>query len=179
MDGQEVWVAAGSYYGAITLKRGVTLKGGFSGSGTLRDTVAYPSMIDASNSDDEAAAVTAVDGATIDGFGITGSCTYAIQCAATSPTITDNTIDGTFYCGVRCTGGSPIVQRNTFTTTDQYNFGIYASGGAPTIAANVFTGQYFDSIAGELNCPACCHQQPGVWSMDGDRFPGVDSNHCQ
>lgn len=174
VDGQEVRVAAGSYDGALTLKRGVTLKGGYSGSGTVRDVKAYPATISASTTENQAAAITAADGATIDGFKITGSCAYAIQCAATSPTISNNTIDGQFYYDVRSNGGSPVVRANTFIKTGQSGFGFYATGGSPTIDANTFKGDNSDAIACETDCSASIINNLidgagiGIWSTQSN-----------
>lgn len=49
---EEVWVAQGSYNERVTLKNGVVLKGGFLGSGDIRDPSTYVTIIDGGTSGD-------------------------------------------------------------------------------------------------------------------------------
>jgi parallel beta-helix repeat protein len=148
--GDEVWVAAGTYVGCITLKAEVALYGGFGGTETdlfQRDWVANVTVLDGNQA---GSVVTAPTGATpatrVDGFTITnGKATYGtgINCVSSSPTITNNNISGNglLYTGaaVYCASSSaPIIANNRIAAN--VGGGVSCSSSSPLIANNAIVG---------------------------------------
>ena len=120
--GDEIWVAgdeAHPYFERFTLKSGVGHYGGFAGTESVRDErnwVINKTIIDGSGQGD---VVTGAGGATLDGFTVRngGDSPHAsILCNSSSPTITNNTILGS-YDGVHCesAGSSPLIMNNTIS----------------------------------------------------------------
>jgi hypothetical protein len=99
-SGGEVWVASGTYVERITLKEGVVLLGGFSGSGDERDPQAWETILNGNRRGSVVSAPAGLTNATvIDGFTITnGSGSYSnrygggVYCANSAPTIVNNII---------------------------------------------------------------------------------------
>lgn len=122
-DGQQVWVAAGTYDENITLKLGVALYGGFAGNEDRatfdladRDFAANETILDGNQAGsvvtvpENATADTLVDGFTIE-YG-----TFGIYCLYGSPTIANNVIKdngGSTGGGVYCLSSSPTITNNT------------------------------------------------------------------
>jgi parallel beta-helix repeat protein len=162
VSGDQVWVAAGTYVGCITLKAGVALYGGFAGNEdpasfdlAARDFTANATILDGNasgsvvTSPSGATATTRIDGFTIrNGTGtLSGGFRYGggIYCASSSPAIANNTITGNnatsggggVYCGDSSTAA---VVNNTITgNTTSSGGAIYCSYSSPTIANNALT----------------------------------------
>jgi len=154
-SGDEVWVAAWSYYEAITLKDGVALYGGFAGTETSRDQRDWTTRITIIDSVTAGKSnVTSPPGVTpaarIDGFTLEqgrgvliGSYLYGagIYCDSSSPTITNNTILGN-GCnngnGVFCCNSSAVITNNAISSfvTSGYGGGIYSESSSLTISNN-------------------------------------------
>lgn len=153
VSSMEVWVAAGTYTERISLKNGVALYGGFSGTETSRgerDWLTNQTVLDGNKSGSVvtvphgAAASTRIDGFTIRNgkasFGGGIYCDYS-----SSPTISNNTIIGntaTYGGGINCSSGSPTISNNTITgnsASSGAGGGVYhyGSSGSATISNNV------------------------------------------
>jgi len=155
--GDQVWVAADTYVGCITLKTYVSLYGGFAGNETeltQRNWTANATILDGNQT---GSVVTSPPGATpttrIDGFTIrNGSGTLrsgvtaggGIFCSYGSPTITNNTItanSATYYGGgVYCDSSSPTITNNLVAgnTAGRSGGGIYCSATFGVFANNIF-----------------------------------------
>ncbi|HOW73872.1 MAG TPA: right-handed parallel beta-helix repeat-containing protein [Phycisphaerae bacterium] len=152
VDGDQVWVAAGTYVECITLKAGAGLYGGFAGNETAltqRNWTANPTILDGNQ---QGSVVTSPEGATattrINGFTITnGDASHGggIFCSwDSSPTIANNTITGNNSTqgggGIYSSNSSPTIANNTITRNGSYwGDGIGCSGGSPTIVNNTIT----------------------------------------
>lgn len=148
-SGGEVWVAAGTYPQAITLKSGVGLYGGFAGTEALRTQrrpATYATYLDGGGADTVvtapagATAATVIDGFTIrNGRGASGGGIYAADSAIT---ISNNTISDNkaFYYGGGIYGeASTLTIIGNTLTRNRAAFGggiaCYDSD-APTITCN-------------------------------------------
>ena len=155
VSGDQVWVAAGTYAQRITLKAGVGLYGGFSGTEselTQRNWIANVTILDGSRA---GIVVTSPSGATdstcIDGFTIRNGAAVSaggICCNSSSPTISNNTITANSANtggGVYCSFSSPTISHN-FITGNVAGAGsgcggaIYCSSSYPIIRNNAITG---------------------------------------
>jgi len=143
-------LVAGGNYGEEVFIRGksLTILGGHSSDFSTQDPETYPTTIDPSQlpSPTWARAVTYVNVASgsISGFTITGGDTKhggGIYCTESSPTITQNVIQGNeAYCGggiYLCAGSKPQITDNTIETNSARDGGgIACEDSAPTIANN-------------------------------------------
>jgi len=152
--GDEIWVAAGTYIGAITVPDGMKLYGGFAGTETSqeeRNPEVNISIIDAKYA---GSAVTVAEGATsstvIDGF--------TIRNGKGTKVIVGNQ---TMMCGggIYSVNASPIIAHNRITANNvtHRGGGIYCVGGAPTIVDNLIYGniartQNYTGYGGGIYC---------------------------
>jgi parallel beta-helix repeat protein len=149
VSGEEVWVAANTYTERITLKEGVKLYGGFSGTEVARSQrswTANPTILDGSAG---GTVVTSPSGVTsaacIDGFTIrNGSASNGggIVCTSSSPTIENDTVTGnsaSYGGGIYCSASSsPMVKNNTITGNSASNGGgIYCTTASAAIENNI------------------------------------------
>lgn len=151
--GWEVWVAAGSYVGVITLKSGVALYGGFSGSEMAREHRRFARNVTTLDGGGASSVVkaSAVDGSTrVDGFTIrNGSASNGggIYCYNSSLTIANNLIRANSVTqghggGVFCSGGSVVLAGNVIfdNLTSGQGLGggiyLYGCGGGTTVVNN-------------------------------------------
>jgi predicted outer membrane repeat protein len=182
-SGDQVWVAAGTYVGSITLTDGVGLYGGFAGTETAlgqRDHVANVTILDGNaagsvvTSPDGATTTTRIDGFTIrNGIGKLASGNRfggGIYCSSSSPTIANNIITGNSAddgAGIVCEkNSSPTIVNNTIAgnTASQLGGGIYCEYYAsPTIAGNVIAANKTNHHGGGVFC--------GYYSS-----PSIDNN---
>ena len=198
-SGGEVWVARGTYVELITLKSGVGLYGGFSGSETGRDQRDSRRNSTVLDGDGKGAVVTApgsitlptvVDGFTIeDGYKYGGgggiSCANSfttisnnkiaenraegIYCSSGSPTIVDNTIRKNRGSGIWCSGSSPMISRNLIS--ENTTGGIRCENNAsPLITGNVLAGNY--GSVGGIRCEA---SSPTIVNnvLTGNHYSGI------
>ncbi|MCX6376366.1 MAG: right-handed parallel beta-helix repeat-containing protein, partial [Armatimonadetes bacterium] len=154
ISSDDIWVAgdeAHPYIERITLKSGVQLFGGFSGTETSkgqRDWKANVTILDGNRSGSVVTALGASAPTTmIDGFTIrNGMVSYGggIYCINSSPTIANNTITGNTAGGgggISCTSASPTISNNTITgNTASAGGGIFCSKSSPMILNNTITG---------------------------------------
>lgn len=158
LAGDEVWVAAGIFVENITLKTGVALYGGFSGSETLlnqRNWVTSMTILDGNfltgnvvTSPSGATATTRIDGFTIRN-GRPTNVGAGIACSSSSPTISNNVIIGNAATtgtggGILCSGSAaPIISNNLIIgNSAATNGGGVAcfSPSSPTISNNTIVG---------------------------------------
>ena len=165
----EIWVAAGTYTGCITLKAGRKLYGGFAGTEITRWQRNAPSNTTVLDGGGAGSVVTCESGATsatvIDGFTIrNGSGTFlyhqyygaGILCESTSsPTISNNVITGNtvegYGGGIYCSSSSPVITGNTITNNSATygdGGGIYCSQSTATITGNTVSGNTASHGAG-------------------------------
>lgn len=144
LAGDELHVAAGTYYENVTMKDGVSLYGGYSASGWSRDITVNVTVMDAGGS---GSTVTASDNATLDGFTITGSASTGIVAgvyiSGKSPAISNNIITGNGRHGVYIEdAASPAIRENVIKANTGYGLYCYSfgNGGAPNIYNNVVDG---------------------------------------
>lgn len=157
--GDEVWVAAGTYAGRITVKEGVSLYGGFAGTESSRSGRDWKSNVCTLDGLRAGSAVTVPDGVTqatvIDGFRIVrGATSGGVQITNASPVISHNTIA---YCsantggGVLITGGAPSIRDNVFASNSAwYGASIAITNASPRIVNNTFlnnSAQYWNSVS--------------------------------
>jgi len=148
--GMDVWVAAGTYKGSTTLKNGVALYGGFTGTEVSRGQRNWTTNWTTLDGNHLATVVAVASGAAastrIDGFRIRNGKTTdgaggGINCQSCSPTIVNNAITGNdgAYGGGICSSGSPTVSNNVIVGNTGGG-GIYCVNGSPTISNNTITG---------------------------------------
>ncbi|MGB9623939.1 MAG: right-handed parallel beta-helix repeat-containing protein [Phycisphaerae bacterium] len=128
-EGDQIWVAAGTYVECLAMRNGVALYGGFAGNEvelTQRDWRANKTIVDADGRGSGVAlrlclaATTRIDGFTIrNGTGtLVGSLAYGggIYCAASAATITNNTVTANTAdagSGIYCVQCSVTIANNT------------------------------------------------------------------
>ncbi|MHB9038498.1 MAG: right-handed parallel beta-helix repeat-containing protein [Armatimonadota bacterium] len=162
-DGDEIWVAAGTYEENVTLTSGVRVYGSFVGDETVRQAerswTANLTTIQGDGLDSVvyigpgATSATVLDGFTIQG----GSWGHYIEelysnygggicCNSASPVISHNAISGngndsyTPGGGIACIGGSPTIINNTISNNKaNIGGGIFCSQSSPTIAWNLIS----------------------------------------
>ena len=169
-DQAEVWVAEGTYdeartsdphaggtnTGSLMLTAGVHLYGGFVGNGTggnetargQRDWDAHPAIIDGSTARDGQPAyhvIMGADGATLDGFGVTGG-----NANGASPMDSG--------AGIFNNHTSPIIANARFSENSGTGDGgaVFNNGGAVTITHCTFTGN-------TTRWGACINSGPDAW----------------
>lgn len=168
--GDEVWVAAATYFENILLNDGVALLGGFGGGesdSTQRSWTTNLTILDgrATNS-----VVIVQAGATntthLDGFTIQNGQAFAgagVLCANASPIIANNTIVSNRATGglqdgggggIHCTNSTALIANNRFLSnlaTNGAGGGIACLGNSPTIVSNLFL-ENSASIGGAIRC---------------------------
>jgi len=155
---KDVFVAAGTYTEEITLKAGISVRGGYSQTAWTRDILANISKIKApgdtavrANADITTAltSTTVLDGFTIE---VTGTKSlYAVRLASSSPTISNCTLNVT----------------NTDTTDNHYTLAIFANGAA---TAKIFNNQFTVTSTSSPSFPS----QAGVWTVGST--PNIQNN---
>ena len=123
-QGGEVWVAAGTYSGRTILPTYAFLYGGFAGDETLRsqrDFGRNATILDGGGlgSVVESRSANTITASGIDGFtmrnGGSASTFGGVYCAASSPTIRNNTITANVGSGIYCYGSQAIIQSNVIS----------------------------------------------------------------
>lgn len=162
-EGGEVWVKAGTYYEAITLKTDCDLYGGFAGTESKRserNSNINKSIINGSGTSNIVTANGRLATACIDGFTImnSGSNYYGIRCTGSDTNITNNTIVGNgrgIYClfahvavtnciikgnvfGIFCQFSNPTIDNNIISENSSY--GVYCYQANPAITNNTISG---------------------------------------
>jgi len=123
VDGDQVWVAAGIYYGRVGLRAGVALYGGFAGTETNLDTrnwLGHPTILEGyANTTVVKVPAGATNSTRLDGFVIrngSSSMGGGISCSAASPVIARNLIVGNqaFIAGggIECSRDAARVRQN-------------------------------------------------------------------
>lgn len=157
----EVWVRAGTYGEALTLKSGSFLYGGFAGTESSREQRDWLLNVTALDGGTAAYAVAASNmGRTgaIDGFAVRGGTGGRIGCQKASPDISNNDISGagTLNCGVGiyCSDASPRIYRNNIAgnVADGPGGGIYCSLSSPAILQNNIRGNSARTYGGAIYC---------------------------
>lgn len=155
-SGDEIWVGYGTYTDNITLKRGVSVYGGFVGYELFRDQRVGVQGITTITGAGSAFNVTAGSGITtatvFDGFTITNG--HGIQCLGGSPTISHNVLtDNSVYSdgAINVSGGAPYIIDNVIANNTGAGksapAGIHFDG-APVIANNTIVGNSGCGISG-------------------------------
>jgi parallel beta-helix repeat protein len=149
--GDTIKVAAGIYFEHITMKKGVTLEGGWNKDFTRRDIPSFVTVLDGAK--EKGAVVIGADQAVLDGFTIIHasllevgdeSIGSGIYCKATSPTIKNNTVRDNEPSGVFCDNSAAVVVGNRIAANAQA--GIYMQKGSSlkisgnTILENNYSG---------------------------------------
>lgn len=178
VSGDQVWVAASTYFENLKLKDGVQLYGGFSGSETnliQRNWKTNTSILETATMPTNfySVPIIAISGAgnatRVDGFVIRngrGSRGGGISCVSASPTLINNVITncsagfsgpgGGIYCS---SNASPVVSNNVIVGNTTHGGGggggIYCEGNSnPFIANNIFRANAgFKSVLGSGLCP--------------------------
>lgn len=157
--GDEVWAAAGTYSGTVTLKSGVGLYGGFDGTESVRDDRDWVSNITTINN---AAYIVHVPSGVststiIDGFTITGGNYYVgggIICEGPA-TISHNIIrnNQAMYqgAGISCNANAVIINNLIKANSSSNGAAIYCNNCSPTIANNTIVGN-----TASMNGTICC-----------------------
>ena len=126
VEGDQIWVARGTYVGRVNLVLGVKLYGGFDGTETTleqRDWTANRTILDGNQSGAvvtaprDATATTRIDGFTITngGGGPFNSHGGGISLSSTSPTIANNTISGNHAADDEGLGGGVYLDHSHAT----------------------------------------------------------------
>jgi parallel beta-helix repeat protein len=167
--GDEVWVAAGTYVQRITLKNGVALYGGFTGSEMLleeRDFEANETILDGNkqgnvvSSPYTSTTATRIDGFTIrNGAGTSFGAGSGVYCTAPI-TIANNKITGNSSAQLSGGGGiysngSSVITNNIIAgnTATGSGGGIYCTGsGQLIISGNTITGNSASGSGGGVYC---------------------------
>jgi hypothetical protein len=174
VDGDEIWVAQGTYKEFVTITKGVALYGGFAGTETNRDqrdftwntTTIYGDGGGINLTSDVVSVLEATNGLVcLDGFTVDkdpmvlGSAIYTTN---SSPVIANNRICGltNFLNGViQCQGGAPLIRSNyiAYNVTDSIlmdgvnhgsSGGIYCDSSDVHILGNQILGNQSYSCAG-------------------------------
>jgi parallel beta-helix repeat protein len=137
--GRQVWVAEGTYSGAVGAT-GVALYGGFAGNETAmsqRDWVAHPTILKGTVT--ASTGTSAPVAARIDGFTVNNS--YGVSCIG-CPVIANNTITSSSYSsGISCGDDSPLIISNTLVGSKSVSHGVIdCSGSSATILNNTIRG---------------------------------------
>ncbi|MEN6519623.1 MAG: right-handed parallel beta-helix repeat-containing protein [Armatimonadota bacterium] len=201
--GGEIWVAAGTYSEHITLKANCYLYGGFAGTEsqrTERDFSVNKSIIDGTQNGNVVSASGLSAIACVDGFTIrnSGSSYYGIYCYSSSPTITNNTINGNGG-GICCYVSKPTISNNTIcgngsgigciaptnptitnNTISGNSCGIFCTESSPKISNNTISGNGFGVHCGASSRPIITNNtisenDDGVF-CDGSSSPTIASN---
>lgn len=144
-----IMVAKGAYVDAVSLKQGISLKGGYEAGGWTRNiqvntTTIIGAVDSAIRGDASITSTTLIDGFTI--IGGNAPSNAGISLSDASPTITNNTISGgkgTNSYGITNGGAAtPIIMNNTIRggSGSTASSGIYNTGGGPTITNNTIDG---------------------------------------
>ena len=170
--GSHVWVAAGTYVGTIQLRFGIALYGGFAGTETDLSQRNWRTNLTILDGNQAGSVVTAQAGATaatrIDGFTIrngNGSSGGGIFCNGSSPTITNNSINGnaagSYGGGIYCYFSVPTITNSTISgNTASNGGGMYCAGSSPTITNNTIVGNTASSYGGGI----CCYSSSTITS---------------
>ncbi len=133
--GDTVQVAQGTYFEHITLKKGVTLEGGWNPDFSRRDISSFTTIIDGEK--ENGPVVTAAEQAVLDGFTIIhGSLVKigdvdvgsGVYCLKTSMTISNNIIRDNEPAGIYCNAGTAVITDNRIARNAQA--GIYMLNGS-------------------------------------------------
>ena len=132
--GDKVRVSQGTYYENITMKKGVTLEGGWNKNFSHRDISSYTTTIDGEKNGGWV--VLGANEATLDGFTIINGKAIELEdstigsgicCRSTSPTIINNVIKANEPAGIYCKGSSATVANNVISNNEEA--GIFLENG--------------------------------------------------
>jgi parallel beta-helix repeat protein len=132
--GDKVRVSQGTYYENITMKKGVTLEGGWNKNFSHRDISSYTTTIDGEKNGGWV--VLGANEATLDGFTIINAKAIELEdstigsgicCRSTSPTIINNVIKANEPAGIYCKGSSATVANNVISNNEEA--GIFLENG--------------------------------------------------
>jgi len=146
---EEVWVAQGTYAERITLKDGVTVKGGYSGVGTTRDPATYVTTIDGNST--TADTVTGANTSGADGFTIKHGRYGVYASSKAAFAVTNNTISQNSSYGLYLTScTSPSLANNAFNDNGSWPLYLSSVSGSLTLSGitasgNAKSGAYFSS----------------------------------
>lgn len=190
--GDEVWVAKGTYVECITLKDGVGLYGGFTGTETFRDERNFRTNETILDGNQQGSVVTSPQGATtstvIDGFTIrngrgtgTDPDTYTgggIDCDFSSPTIAHNRVTWNLSPGgsaIYSHASSAVVSDNVISGNG-IGVAIYCYATMPTISGNCITGNTVG-----IGCEWCYVHFPTITNntIVGNSGEGIYSNNSR
>jgi len=121
-DGDAVWVASARYFENITLKAGVTLYGGFTGTEmnlNQRNWTTHQTVLDGRRSNSVVRVTAGTNSTRLDGFVLRNG-------------------NASLGGGIFCSGASPEIVNNTIIQNQATNEGggIYCSAASPLIATN-------------------------------------------
>lgn len=115
VQGGEIWAAAGTYTGFVTLRPFVHIYGGFNGTETARDQRNWPQNRSVLDGNRAGTTVTAGGGsisAVIDGFTICNGSDYGIYAKTTPLTLSHNLIMANGNAGIYLTNSNSTVMDN-------------------------------------------------------------------
>ena len=149
ISGDEIWVAAGTYVGSVTLRGGAALYGGFAGTETARSQRDWRRNVTIMDGGKAGRVVMAPAGiaatAVVSGFTIRNGQAEVgggIFCDGSTQTITNNTITGNSAGdggGIYCASGAggPLIANNLISkNTASRGAGIFCAGGSPDVTNN-------------------------------------------
>jgi parallel beta-helix repeat protein len=147
--GGEVWVAAGTYAGCVTLRNHVYLYGGFAGSETSRDQRNSRVHVTVLDGQRQGWVLTSYGGhriGAVDGFTITNGGGYTgeggVDLEYSSCTVANNIVVGNAGTGIRARMSWATIAGNTIARNvdGTQGGGLYAGFGDPTIVNNTIVG---------------------------------------
>lgn len=173
-SGQDIWFAAGTYIGGITMRNGISLYGGFAGTETdraQRNINLNKTIINGSNNGAVVNAVNLLSNTVIDGFTIQkGQYLGGIYCNGGSPVISNNILTlncnpngwGSYTGSTMCGGGINLLNSNatvkdniiTENSASYQGGGIYVIGGSPVITKNSVTKNSVGGVYAERSSAA-------------------------
>lgn len=182
--GDEVWVAKGLYSECITMKAGVGLYGGFSGSETGRDQRNWKTnntVIDCHGNNSLIGISAGSRDTIVDGFTLNGRISNfsggTIYCSDCSPTIRNNTIFGGIN-GIYCYQSSPLIRNNSIIRCDYKGIFIdwkYSIFGWPS-SKNIAPEIDGNKIVGNLSIGIVCRYESSVYEPVPCQSPLIHNN---
>lgn len=176
LSGGEVWVAAGTYRGNVSLPPYVHLYGGFAGTEAIRnqrDRRHHVTVLDGDGDGNVVAAICGHHVSTIDGFTIRNSGKYpgtGIDCSFSSPVISNNIITAN-GSGVTCESSWPLIRNNVISANGR---AIDCFDATPTVVNNTIVTNAERGISCDGSSPALANN---VVAFNGTGvFNGGDSS---
>ena len=135
-DGDEVWVATGTYVENLVITRGLSLRGGWDASFAVQAPATYPTTIDGSG-DHVISATVETGSALIECFTIRNG-RDGIHLYAGTITVARNTVRDASRQGIEIEDGHILLENNLFTDIERE--GIEIDGGTVTVLSNTVDG---------------------------------------